>query len=405
MNFRFPVLAGTVALTTLATLVCAAPAHAGGYGAYRGIDDLVYQPGPGTASNVTIRLDGDVYTIDDVVPINLGVAGCSHPGADLTVVECAAAGVTVIRVAGSDLDDTVVNLTSTPAEIFGEEGDDHLEGGGGDDELWGGPGQDEVQGHGGDDRLTGGTGSDVMLGGPGSYDFATYLDSPVGVDADLDSLRNDGATGENDAIGGDVEGLVGSAFADVLDGDEGPNFLFGYRGVDIINGQGGNDFLFGDGYDLDSPPGLIGSDYLLGGDGRDTVYYTDHSASQRVFADADAVAGDDGAAGEGDFIARDVENLVGTPGDDILTGTAANNSIWGGAGNDVITGLDGADRLYGDAGNDTIYGGDGDDLLDGREGNDRLYGQRDVDDLYGGIGVDLCDPGAGGRVPPVDCEL
>ncbi|MGH1368783.1 MAG: Hint domain-containing protein [Maritimibacter sp.] len=57
--------------------------------------------------------------------------------------------------------------------------------------------------------------------------------------------------------------------------------------------------------------------------------------------------------------------------DDIITGGAGADTIYGEAGNDTITGGDGADMLYGGAGDDTIYfgandtvtGGDGDDTF------------------------------------------
>ena len=40
----------------------------------------------------------------------------------------------------------------------------------------------------------------------------------------------------------------------------------------------------------------------------------------------------------------------------------------GGAGNDVLVGLEGNDTLTGAAGNDTLYGGVGNDIMDGGAG-------------------------------------
>ncbi len=52
----------------------------------------------------------------------------------------------------------------------------------------------------------------------------------------------------------------------------------------------------------------------------------------------------------------------------------------GTAGNDTVSGLDGQDKLSGVAGNDSLNGGNGDDSLIGGTGNDNLIG---------GIGNDI----------------
>ena len=69
---------------------------------------------------------------------------------------------------------------------------------------------------------------------------------------------------------------------------------------------------------------------------------------------------------------------------DLLTGTAAANTI---------NGLAGADYLKGLGGKDTLRGGDGGDVLDGGAGNDKLYGDAGIDLVfYGGstkVTVDL----------------
>ena len=55
-------------------------------------------------------------------------------------------------------------------------------------------------------------------------------------------------------------------------------------------------------------------------------------------------------------------------------GTAASQTLAGGAFNDTLSGLGGDDRLFGNGGNDTLDGGAGDDTLDGGAGNDTLLG-------------------------------
>lgn len=54
-------------------------------------------------------------------------------------------------------------------------------------------------------------------------------------------------------------------------------------------------------------------------------------------------------------------------------------SMYGDAGNDVMTGTKSNDRMLGGSGNDTLKGGDGNDLLAGNAGKDRLYGGRGYD--------------------------
>lgn len=62
----------------------------------------------------------------------------------------------------------------------------------------------------------------------------------------------------------------------------------------------------------------------------------------------------------------------------IAYSTTIENAI-GGPGNDVITGNSVANRLVGNAGNDVINAGDGDDVLDGGAGNDNLDGGAGTD--------------------------
>jgi Ca2+-binding RTX toxin-like protein len=69
--------------------------------------------------------------------------------------------------------------------------------------------------------------------------------------------------------------------------------------------------------------------------------------------------------------------------DQFITGTAANERLYGGTGNDTIDGAFGDDTLYGGDGNDTLIGG-----KLGRGGTEFLYGDAGDDTL---IGIDLND--------------
>ncbi len=70
--------------------------------------------------------------------------------------------------------------------LDGDEGRDSIVAGEGDDLLLGGEDRDELYGGEGDDTIEGGLGSDLMDGGEGS-DTADYVDSSVGIFADLAS--------------------------------------------------------------------------------------------------------------------------------------------------------------------------------------------------------------------------
>jgi Ca2+-binding RTX toxin-like protein len=86
--------------------------------------------------------------------------------------------------------------------------------------------------------------------------------------------------------------------------------------------------------------------------------------------------------------------LIGTAGDDVLTGTGAANTMRGLDGNDSIRSLGGNDSVTGGDGDDIIDGGAGADRLSGDRGNDLLWGAAGADRLTGGEGDDLLDGGA-----------
>jgi Ca2+-binding RTX toxin-like protein len=69
---------------------------------------------------------------------------------------------------------------------------------------------------------------------------------------------------------------------------------------------------------------------------------------------------------------RDVENVIGTPGPDVIVGDRHRNT------------------LSGKGSRDRIYGGGASDLLKGGAGRDLLVGQGGLDGAQGGKGVDRC---------------
>lgn len=92
--------------------------------------------------------------------------------------------------------------------------------------------------------------------------------------------------------------------------------------------------------------------------------------------------------------------VFGLGGNDVITLNEANGAlpranIFGGAGNDVITGGSGGDMLFGESGNDTLLGKGGNDFLFGGEGNDVLTGGDGDDQMFGQGGNDrmIWNPG------------
>ena len=237
----------------------------------------------------------------------------------------------------------------------------------------------------------------------------TTCQQSCGMPACAQCIGDDGASGEGDTVNDDVEIVLGGKGNDsisafwapcsdqaasptvkcTLKGNDGDDTLIGSSHNDLIDGGNGNDTL----------QGGLGDDTLIGGAGVDTVSYADRSTPVKVSLDSTRlwVTGQNGAAGELDSIASDIENLTGGGGDDFLRGNANANIIHGGAGNDTIEGGAGNDALYGDAGNDLLYGGAGNDMLVGGAGTDTLVGG-DGDDF-----IDSTDsPAANDTL--IDCD-
>ena len=89
--------------------------------------------------------------------------------------------------------------------------------------------------------------------------------------------------------------------------------------------------------------------------------------------------------------------LFGGNGNDTLTGGSGNDLLFGQSGNDILLGKGGNDLLFGGAGNDTLTGGDGDDQMFGEAGNDRMiWNPGDDNDLMeGGDGTDTAEVNGG----------
>lgn len=89
--------------------------------------------------------------------------------------------------------------------------------------------------------------------------------------------------------------------------------------------------------------------------------------------------------------------LFGGFGNDVLTGGSGADQLFGQGGNDTLLGKGGADLLFGGSENDTLTGGDADDQVFGESGNDRMiWNPGDDTDLNeGGAGSDTVEVNGG----------
>jgi Ca2+-binding RTX toxin-like protein len=90
-------------------------------------------------------------------------------------------------------------------------------------------------------------------------------------------------------------------------------------------------------------------------------------------------------------------NLFGGAGNDVLTGGSGGDQLFGQDGNDTLLGKGGFDLLFGGEGDDTLTGGDADDQVFGQGGNDRMiWNPGDDSDLNeGGEGIDTTEVNGG----------
>jgi Ca2+-binding RTX toxin-like protein len=87
--------------------------------------------------------------------------------------------------------------------------------------------------------------------------------------------------------------------------------------------------------------------------------------------------------------------IVGTDGDDTITGTKSSDIILAGGGNDRASGGDGNDCVRGELGNDRVDGSNANDTVLGDLGRNIVIGGRGNDILRGAKGPDKLDGGLG----------
>ncbi|WP_248737970.1 beta strand repeat-containing protein [Pseudomonas sp. MWU12-2029] len=393
----------------------------------------------GTAFNDTFNLDSATATFeggagDDVYVLN---------GSGGTVIEQADGGNDEVRSNFGQiyLSANVERLTYTGnASFIG----------------WGNASDNIITGGTGNDTLHGGGGADQLIGGAG-IDTVSYTESPVAVSINLKTGIHSGiAAGDtyfgiefvegtdfNDTfIGGStVMGLIGLKGQDMVSYEQSDSAVTidlktnantgdaagdTFTGIEIFQGSAFNDSLYGSAT-TDIFIGGAGADVIDGREGQDSAWYVTSTAAVNINLQTGVNQGGDA---QGDVLLN-IERIVGSQFDDLLTGDAAGNIFEGGLGNDVINGGDGADTIYGglvsaigpltlngvasEPQADTLYGGNGGDYLitaandvgsraygeagddnitvvhglaDGGEGNDKLIGTGFGFSLFGGAGND-----------------
>ncbi|NBZ89921.1 M10 family metallopeptidase C-terminal domain-containing protein [Stagnihabitans tardus] len=264
-----------------------------------------------------------------------------------SVVVALNGSTTVTATVGGVAEDTLKDIEN----VTGGSGADRLTGDGLNNVLIGGLGND---------TLRGGLGADLMDGGS-QIDTADYADQTLSV-----ALVLNGATQATAAIGGlaqdmiqNIENVIGGTGNDTLTGDGLANNLQGGGGNDSLSGMDGKDLL----------QGGKGNDLIDGGASIDTADYSDHTTAVAVTLNGAALVTQT-ANGVAEDQLRNVENLIGGSGADLLRGDGLANTFRGGLGADRLEGAAGDDTLSGEGDNDSFSGGSGRDRMDGGTGFD-----------------------------------
>lgn len=176
-----------------------------------------------------------------------------------------------------------------------------------------------------------------------AYDVADLSDSTsqVNINLDINGTQNSLGAGFINLVS--VEGVKGTAFNDVMNGNFANNYF-----------EGGN-----------------GDDYIDGKEGHDTASYLGASSSVNINLNNST----HNTIGAGIDTLISVENVIGSNFDDVIVGNGEANTLIGGMGNDYI------------------YGGAGDDFIIPhgiQSGNTQNVGTTvETNYIYGGDGFDF----------------
>lgn len=278
---------------------------------------------------------------------------------------------------------------------------------------------DASVGGGGNDNLYGNGGNDLLIGGGGIYD---YLDGGFGQDTlvategsivggtDVDTLIADyshspynagvhlGFNGEktirrrdNGAVVLSYDGIealkvTGTRYADYLVGGTNNDSLFGGSGNDtfvatngLIDGGAGQDKLIADYSQANYNGSGIHFGYVETGVGTFSTVYGNPAAKLLNYTDIDQFQVTGTRYNDYIYVYNNGSTAVGGEGNDTLYGyQSTNESLFGGAGDDILNG------------DSNLQGNDFDrDYLEGGDGNDQMYALNGSDTLKGGTGDDV----------------
>lgn len=180
-------------------------------------------------------------------------------------------------------------------------------------------------------------------------------------------------TGSTNVIGpafylgqGSADILNGTRYGDYIEGNDGNDILAGFGGADNIRGGGGVDELWGG----------AGNDTIDGGAGRDVVFYLDTNAGVNVDLSQSGV---NVSGGLGNDRLTNVEDVIGTTGNDTLIGNGDGN---------LLVGLGGDDTIIGNGGHDILMATGSFNIMDGGSGNDVIEAGSTSGINTGGSGAD-----------------
>lgn len=273
-----------------------------------------------------------------------------YQGADVASITATdIGGVTPILLGtGTDTDDLLQPVsTGYPLYLFGGAGDDTIVGLGGADTIDGGTGFNSILAGGGDDyiRVAAGPATPqlVMAGdGDDTLYFVTGAQAALGLGRDTVVLDGAFALGAPVQLG--IWDFVGGAGGDVID-------FSGFLAAQTNwTAAAGDPFLSGHLRFLQTEfATLVQFDANGGGDVfQDIFYLSGTPASSLTYAN---------------LIFAGPQTLVGSSGDDSLSGGAGAETLLGRGGDDTISGQLGNDSIAGGAGFNSILAGEGDDTI------------------------------------------
>ncbi len=419
------------------------------------------------------------YSTADTVTINNYFYGAGTTSIELikfsdgVIWDKAALAAQVFTSTGA-ANDNFLSSDGASSIMFGLGGNDSLYGKNGHDTLNGGSGNDSLNGGAGDDLYTFSKGDGVDFIDEydltaGNRDTVQFLDvksteitsiSQLGsslalkygaadqlivanyysaASAGIEQIKfSDGVIWNKTDIAAQVFTSPGTAGNALTLGYEASNLIFGLNGNDALNGSlkadridsgKGNDSLYGGNGD-DTLDGGTGNDVMDGGSGNDT-YYVDSSLD--VVIETNAVSSQNIPAAFDDIdlvnsylnaytLSANIENgAILASGTASLTGNSLNNTLYAGAGNNILDGDTGYDTVSygyasagvtvnlattaaqatGHSGTDTLLnvenlaGSNHADKLIGNAGRNTLSGGTGNDTLNGGTGDDFLEGGAG----------